>query len=222
MKARYQTVLFDLDGTLLDSLSDLAASVNHILRERGYPIHTEAAVRTFIGNGVVHLLTCALPAGTSEQEIADAVAAFRAHYQVHMQDATAPFAGIPELLDALLLSGCRLGVVSNKPDPAVKALCAHWFGDRLSTAIGERAGVRRKPAPDTLLCAMAELGADPATTVYVGDGETDVITAREAGVPCISVTWGYRDREALAAEGAITFADTPSALRALLLEEEKI
>ena len=218
MKTRYKTVLFDLDGTLLDSLGDLTASVNYILHAKGYPLRTEAEVRTFIGNGVRNLIKRSLPQGASDEEIAACVVDFKAHYDLHMQDHTAPFAGIMAVLDDLLAAGCRLGVVSNKMDPAVKTLCAHWFGDRLSAAIGERAGVRRKPAPDTLLCAMSELGADPATTVYVGDGETDVQTAHAAAVDCISVTWGYRDRDVLASYGATTFADTPEALRALLLE----
>lgn len=220
MRARYKTVLFDLDGTLLDSLADLTASVNHILCKRGYPTRTEREVRTFIGNGVVHLLTRSLPAGKPQAEIDECVRDFKAHYDLHMRDRTAPFAGIMTLLDDLLAAGCQLGVVSNKMDPAVKSLCAEWFGARLSAAIGERAGVRRKPAPDTLLCAMSELGADPATTVYVGDGETDVQTAQAADVACISVTWGYRDRAQLAEAGATVFAETPEALRAQLLEDE--
>ena len=219
MKKRYEAVLFDLDGTLLDSLPDLVTSVNCILEARGYPTRTAEEVRRFIGDGVVALIARALPEGTAEAEIASCVTAFRAHYGVHMQDTTAPFAGIMELLDRLLAAGCRLGVVSNKMDSAVRSLCAEWFGDRLSAVIGEREGLRRKPAPDTLLCAMSELNADPATAVFVGDGETDVQTARAAGVPCIAVTWGNRDRATLAAVGATVFADTPEALGALLLEE---
>ena len=219
MKANYQTILFDLDGTLLDTLGDLTASVNFMLIARGYPVRTAAQVRTFIGNGVWKLIERSLPAGSSAEEIEDCVTMFKAHYHAHMQDLTAPFAGIMELLDALVAAGCRLGVVSNKMDPAVKTLCDQWFGERLATAIGERAGLARKPAPDTLLYAMRELGADPATTVYVGDGETDVQTAQAAGVPCISVTWGYRDGDALVAAGATTLADTVADLRALLLEE---
>ena len=219
MKANYQTILFDLDGTLLDTLGDLTASVNFMLTARGYPTHTATEVRSFIGNGVGKLIERSLPAGASAAEIEECVTAFKSHYHANMQVQTAPFAGILPLLDELVAAGCQLGVVSNKMDPAVKTLCAEWFGERLATAIGERAGLARKPAPDTLLYAMREVGADPATTVYVGDGETDVQTAQAAGVRCISVTWGYRDRDALAAVGATAFADTVADLRALLLEE---
>lgn len=221
MKLRYKTILFDLDGTLLDSLGDLAAAVNFIMKKNGYPTHTEDAVRTFVGDGIRMLVARALPHGTTETETSRITAEFTAYYGAHMAERTAPYDGILPLLDLLSAAGATLGVVSNKADFAACALVKHYFGDRIAVTVGERAGLAKKPAPDMVQFAMTAAGGTVSDTVYVGDAETDIAVAAAAGIPCISVTWGNRDRAYLATVGATTFADTPAALATLLTEEER-
>lgn len=213
----YKTVLFDLDGTLLNTLDDLADSVNHALAAHALPQRTADEVRSFVGNGVELLMHRSVPAGTPEGLEASCLAAFRAHYVAHMQDRTAPYPGILPLLEALHRRGVAVGVLSNKFDAAVKELCAGYFPDLVDAAIGESRFVAKKPDPSGAFEAMKELGASPASTVYVGDSDVDVQTALNAGLPCISVTWGFRDEGFLFAHGARTFAHTPAQLLELLL-----
>lgn len=213
----YQTVIFDLDGTLLDTLQDLADSTNYALSVHRMPARTLEEVRTFVGNGVGRLIHLAVPEGTPAEEEAACLADFRAHYLLNMENKTAPYPGVPALLEHLQAAGIRTAVVSNKFDGAVKGLCQNYFGDRLPVAIGESQGVARKPAPDTVFRALAELGAEPAGAVYVGDSDVDIATAQNAGLPCISVSWGFRDADFLRAHGAQQVADSPAALGALLL-----
>ena len=212
-----QTAIFDLDGTLLDTLQDLADSANYALAQSGFPQRTVDEVRAFVGNGVGMLIHRAVPAGTSPQAEADCLACFRAHYLTNMAHKTAPYPGILPMLDRLRGAGVRLAVVSNKFDGAVKGLCRTYFGDRLDAAIGESEGVARKPAPDTVFKALADLGLPRAGAVYVGDSDVDILTARNAGIPCLSVSWGFRDRAFLLAHGAQRIVDSPEELTDALL-----
>ena len=213
---RYDTIIFDLDGTLLDTLNDLHAAVNHALTEMSFPARSLDQVRQFVGNGVAKLMERAVPPGTSPEDTTQALAIFKDWYARHSMDATAPYPGVPELLQALRAKGCKTAVVSNKFDGAVKGLCRTYFGDKIPVAIGESQGVARKPAPDTVRRALAELGAEAAGAVYVGDSDVDIETARNSGVPCLSVSWGFRDRAFLTAHGAARIVDTVADLEDVL------
>ena len=214
----YRTAIFDLDGTLLDTLQDLADSANYALALHGLPARTVEEVRQFVGNGVGLLIHRAAPEGTPEALERQVLRDFRAHYLLNMENKTAPYPGIPELLDALRAAGVRTAVVSNKFDGAVKGLCQNYFGDRIEAAIGESRGVARKPAPDTVLRALAELGMPREGAVYIGDSDVDIETAKNAGLPCISVSWGFRSRAFLTEHGAQVIAGTAEALKELLLK----
>ena len=197
-------ILFDLDGTLLDTLEDLHQGVNHALDCQGYPRRTLSEVRRFVGNGAGLLIQRAVPEG-GDWETTFAI--FKAYYDAHCQERTRPYPGI---LQALTAIGQRypVAIVSNKPDSAVKTLCAQYFPGIY--ALGERADCPRKPAPDMVLQAMEILGV--ARCVYVGDSEVDVRTSQNAGVPCLSVLWGFRDREELETVGAVHFCESPDEL----------
>lgn len=210
-------MIFDLDGTVLDTLDDLALSVNLALRHFGYPERTRDEVRAFVGNGIRLLVERAAPSGINGAELDALFEEFKRLYALHCADKTAPYPGIPELLKALRTAGVPSAVVSNKADAAVKTLCERFFGNAFAAAVGEREGVRRKPAPDTVLEVMTLLGASPESTVYVGDSDVDILTARNAGIDCISVSWGFRDRDFLAASGASTTVASPEELTAVLL-----
>ena len=205
----YDNYIFDLDGTLLDTLNDLAASTNHALRQHGMPEHTTDEVRRMVGNGVAKLIERAVPQGLDNPDYEQVLADFKAHYSVHSMDTTRPYPGIEELLHTLKQQGKRLAVVSNKFCTATEALCRHFFGDTIEVAIGESERIRKKPAPDAVIEAMRRLDAHKDNTVYVGDSEVDVATAHNSGLPCISVTWGFRDRALLTDHGATTVADSP-------------
>ena len=211
---RYQAILFDMDGTLLDTLTDMQDAVNHVLAAHGLPLRTLEEVRRFVGNGAGPLIHRALPEGYPQEQ--KVLAEYRAYYQAHNCIRTCPYPGIPELLEQLRQRGLKLAVVSNKPDEAVRALRADFFADAVPIAVGETAAIRRKPAPDMLLAAMEKLGADPDKTVFVGDSEVDIATARAANLPCISVLWGFRDRDVLERAGAQQFAADIAQLQALL------
>ena len=204
----YDTYIFDLDGTLLDTLQDLAASVNYALRQHHMPEHSTDDVRRFVGNGVRRLMERAVPEGAANPAFEAAFATFREHYMEHSLDTTRPYDGIPELIHELKQRGCRMAVVSNKMMAATQELVRHFFPD-IEVAIGEHEaeGIRKKPAPDTVFAAMKRLGQGSA--VYVGDSDVDLETARNSGLPCINVLWGFRDREFLLAHGATTFVEQP-------------
>lgn len=213
----YHTAIFDLDGTLLDTLQDLADSTNYALSLHHLPPRTVEEVRQFVGNGVGLLIHRAVPEGTAEELEGQVLRDFRAHYLLNMENRTAPYPGVPDLLDALRAARVRTAVVSNKFDGAVKGLCQNYFGQRVEAAIGESQGVARKPAPDTVFRALAELGQAPEGAVYVGDSDVDILTAKNAGLPCIAVSWGFRSRAFLEANGASVIADTMQELEQLLL-----
>jgi len=211
---RYQTYVFDLDGTLLDTLGDLAASTNYALRTYGMPEHSLDDVRRFVGNGVRVLMERAVPQGADNPQFEAAFQTFREHYMQHSLDTTKPYDGIIETLEALKAEGCRLAVVSNKMMAATQELCRHFFRDTIEVAIGEHEaqGIRKKPAPDTVNEAFRQLGVGKERAVYVGDSDVDILTARHSGLPCISVLWGFRDRDFLIQQGAETFISAPSEL----------
>ena len=214
MMQQYHTYIFDLDGTLLDTLDDLAAAVNYALRSYGMPEHSREEVRRFVGNGVRMLMIRAIPDGERNPQFEEVFSTFRQYYLEHSLDRTRPYDGIPEMLARLKQRGCRLAVVSNKFDAATKELCRHFFTDTIEVAVGEHEaeGIRKKPAPDTVNEALSQLGVDRLDAVYVGDSDVDLQTARNAGLPCISVLWGFRDKDFLLANGATTFIISPKEL----------
>ena len=208
-----KAVIFDLDGTLLNTLQDLCNSTNAALEKYGYPTRTLDEVRRFVGNGVKLLILRALGVEKPEDcpDFDQVFEAFRAHYAVHSNDCTCAYPGIPELLAKLKEAAAPMAIVSNKLDAAVKQLNDIYFKDYISVAIGEHeaAGVKKKPAPDTVYAALRELGVSAEDAVYVGDSEVDIETAKNAGIPCLSVTWGFRGREWLIDHGAEVLYDTP-------------
>ncbi len=214
---RYDTVIFDLDGTLLDTLQDLAAAVNYALHQQGYPPRTVQEVCRFVGNGVEKLMRRAVPAGLPEERIMAALAVFKDYYALHNNDATAPYPGIEALLDHLKARGVRMAIVSNKNDPNVKALARLYFPTTISMAVGEGGGVRAKPCPDTVLHVMNTWGCDPSRVLYAGDSDVDIQTARNAGVDCASVCWGFRPEQELRAAGATLLVHTAQELEAVVL-----
>jgi phosphoglycolate phosphatase len=214
---RYKAVVFDLDGTLLYTLEDLYRATNHALRANGLPERSIDEVRRFVGNGYRQLARLASPEGTPDEMQEQVLRDFDAYYIVHSQDNTAPYPGIPSLLEHLHAAGLKLAVVSNKGNAAVQDLMEHYFPGTFEAVAGEREGVRRKPAPDTVLVAMEHMGTNAAETVFVGDSEVDVLTAQNVGCDCIAVTWGYRDVATLREAGATTIVDTADQVLQLLL-----
>ena len=206
----YQAYIFDLDGTLLDTLGDLAASTNFALRTHHMPEHGIDDVRRFVGNGVRKLMERAVPGGVANPLFEQALATFREHYTQHSLDTTRPYPGIIGLLQRLKASGKMVAVVSNKFDAATKALCQHFFASLVDVAIGESERVRKKPAPDTVMEALRLLEVEKEQAVYIGDSDVDIATARNSGIPCISVTWGFRDRTFLLGHGALILVENPA------------
>lgn len=207
-----ENYIFDLDGTLLNTLDDLAASTNYALRSAGMPERTTDEVRRFVGNGVKKLMERAIPGGLDNPLFDSTYATFRKHYLEHGLDTTRPYDGIPEVLRELNRRGKRLAIVSNKFYAATQELARHFFPDTIKVAIGECDNIRKKPAPDTVLEAMRQLGIGREGTVYVGDSDVDIDTARNCGVPCLSVLWGFRDRQFLIDHGATTLIERPEQL----------
>lgn len=210
----FDTYIFDLDGTLLDTLGDLAAATNYALRQHGMPEHSVDDVRRFVGNGVAKLIERAVPGGTANPQYESVLSVFRQYYLQHSLDTTRPYDGIVDMLTELHRRGKRTAVVSNKFMAATQELCRHFFGDTIEVAIGEHEaqGIRKKPAPDTVEEAFRQLGVGKENAVYVGDSDVDIATARNSGLPCVSVLWGFRDREFLTAHGATTFVSSPHEL----------
>lgn len=214
----YKAVLFDMDGTLLDTLEDLCDSTNHALAQMGYPLRGIEEIRRFIGNGAEKQIRRAVPEGTSEGKIMETLAAFRAYYQDHCQIKTKVYDGLLDVLSELKEKGVKMAVVSNKPDAAVKKLSREYFGDRLDYAIGPSDGVRCKPYPDMAETALKALGIAKKDAVFVGDSEVDVQTGLNAGLDVIAVSWGFRSREVVIEAGASKIADNASELEKLILE----
>ncbi len=209
IKMKYKAVIFDLDGTLTDTLEDLYLSVNYALRSNSLPERSLEEVRRFVGNGVRKLVERAVPENTSPTTLEKCFEAFRSHYVIHCQDHTCLYPGIAFLLTALHAKGYKMGVVSNKLQTGVDELAAAFFGGVVDVAIGERPGVPTKPAPDMVQTALRELGVVQTEAIYVGDSDVDLQTAANSGLPCISVLWGFRSRDFLKAHGATMFAEKP-------------
>lgn len=209
---KYDTVIFDLDGTLLNTLEDLTDSVNFALSLYGYPCRKIEEIRRFVGNGVARLIELSIPDGTNNPQYEKCLADFRSHYSKNMQNKTNAYKGIMELLEQLSKENYKIAIVSNKFDMAVKELNQVYFGKYIKVAIGESENVSKKPAPDTVFKALRELGSNANKAVYVGDSEVDVKTAKNSGIVCIGVTWGFRNRKVLEQKGANYIIDKPQEL----------
>ena len=194
---KYELVIFDLDGTLLDTLDDLTHAVNHALKRQGFPLRSNDQVRRMVGNGIANTMRRAIPEGSGEEAARQALADFKDYYLRHVNDFTRPFDGIPALLDAMGNAGILAAVNSNKVDSATQALCEAHLPGKLACILGEQSELPKKPAPDGALRIIRQLGANPERALYVGDGETDIQTAINAGIDCAWVAWGYRRRSEL-------------------------
>lgn len=213
---KFDTVIFDLDGTILYTLEDLTDSLNIVLKSRGYPLRTMEEVRGFVGEGYRRLVERGLPPGKSTEEIDSCTGLFGKVYYENIANKTRPYDGILSLLQELKSLGIRIGVVSNKTDEATKESCRHYFGDYIDIAIGDSPLRKRKPAPDNVYEALEQLGSQKPASIFVGDSNVDVQTAKNAGLTCVGVTWGYRSREILLSEGADYIIDEPAELLSLL------
>lgn len=212
-----ELAIFDMDGTILDTLGDLRDSLNAALTENGFPARTLEEVRRFVGNGIAKLVERGVPADTDSATERKVLADFSAHYKLHCADTTKPYDGVIELLTSLRAGGVRTAVVSNKADFAVQSLAADYFPGLFDFVLGERSGVARKPAPDMVEAVLAALGVPKSRAVYIGDSEVDVATAANAGLSGIFVTWGFRDAATLRAAGGKTLVDSPAQLLRLLV-----
>ena len=206
-------ILFDLDGTLLNTLEDLLDATNVALQQFGCPERTLPELRTFVGNGARNQIRLSLPGKADDPDLEEVLAFYKEYYSGHCQNKTAPYPGIGEAL-AALTGKFPIAIVSNKPDIAVKTLCAEHFPGIF--ALGEAADCPRKPAPDMVYKAMKAIGVEKC--IYVGDSEVDIRTAKNAGVPCLSVLWGFRDRDVLEGEGGTHFCDDTGAMAGILEE----
>lgn len=204
-----QAVIFDLDGTLLNTLGDLRAATNHALAVRGLAPRSMDEIRRFVGNGIRLLICRAMPEGTSDAEIDAALEDFKAYYAAHIHDHTVPYDGIPQLLTALRKRGMKVAVLSNKIDSASQELIAYFFPGKTDVVFGEHIGVPRKPDPTSCRMVMQQLGVQPEQVLYVGDSGTDMQTAKHAGLYAVGVTWGFRSREVLTENGADVLVDSP-------------
>lgn len=213
---RYRAVLLDMDGTVLDTLSDLHAAINHSFREFALPEVSREKVRASLGNGAGRLIRRCLPEGADEQTAERVLGFYLPYYDSHCNINTRPYEGIVPMMERLRSAGVKLAIVSNKGDAAVKKLAREHFPGLLEAAVGESETVRRKPNPDAVLAAAEALGEKIADCVYVGDSEVDIQTAKNAAMDCISVSWGFRDPEQLIAAGAQRVADSPEALEKLI------
>lgn len=215
------TIIFDMDGTVLNTLDDLTDSVNHVLAEFKMPQHKTEEYRKYFGNGIKYALQCAALDGTSEETIDRMLPVFKEYYNAHCLDKTRPYAGIPELMAYAKEKGYKMAIVSNKIDSAVKELNDRFFSEYVDVAIGEKPGIKRKPAPDTVFAALQELGSSEKEAVYIGDSEVDLETAVNSGLLCISVLWGFREKDFLISRGASLFAEKPEDVLSILSGNRK-
>ena len=213
----YKAIIWDLDGTLLDTLQDLADAVNHSLEAYGLPVRTKEEIRAIVGRGIRHLVENAVPTGTDPATTDAVFGEFCTYYAAHSADATAPYAGIPAMLGKLSRAGVKMAIVSNKADFAVQDLVMRYFGEEITLAVGAREDIPKKPAPDMVEYALARLGVTKAEAAYVGDSEVDVLTARNTGMDCLAVDWGFRSRETLREAGAERIFSTPQELMETIL-----
>ena len=213
---KYTTVIFDMDGTLLNTLDDLKISVNYALEKFNMPQRTLDEIRQFVGNGVLRLMELAVPQGMENPQFNEAFEVFKEHYSEHCNDNTGLYDGVYELVKDLYNKGYKLAIVSNKYYDAVVDLNKHYFSDYIEVAIGEKEGIRKKPAPDTVQVALSMLDSTKEESVYIGDSEVDIQTAKNSGLDCISVSWGFRDPDYLKENGATIIVDAPEKVSELL------
>lgn len=216
---KYNTAVFDLDGTLLDTLGDLRDSVNFALEKNGFPKRTTEEIRAFVGNGIRLLIERAVPENTPIHEIDNCFDDFKIHYKDNSAVLTKPYDGMLDALNELKNNGVKMAVVSNKADFAVKSLVDFYFPKLFDCAFGEREGIRRKPAPDAVLGALKEMGADADKAVYIGDSDVDIETAKNSNLPCIAVTWGFRDKSVLEELTPEYIIDRPQDISNIILKE---
>ncbi len=215
----YQLAIFDLDGTLIDSIADLAGAVNDSLRRMGYPTHPVASFLHFVGDGVVKLCERALPPGTPPEQVDRLLALFQTYYTAHCMDLTRPYDGIGETLDCLRNAGIRLAVASNKPQEFAEQIVTHFFGtDRFAMILGGNPTRPKKPSPEILLAILDTLDVSADDAVMIGDSDVDILTAKHAGMASVGCIWGFRGKEELEQAGADDLADSPKALLHILLE----
>ncbi len=214
---KYQLVIFDLDGTILNTLEDLKNAANYALSQNSFPERTTDEIRRFVGNGIRKLIERAVPTGTDEEAIVKVHEKFTEFYKAHCSDNTKPYEGIEDMLEALRKAGCLTAVVSNKADYAVQELCREYFPGLFDCVAGERQGIRKKPAPDTVNAILAKLDISPDKAVYIGDSDVDVMTAANAHMDIIAVDWGFRDRQCLTASGAKVIVSTPKEALEIIL-----
>ena len=212
LKPKYKLLIFDLDGTVLDTLCDLTSSMNFALHTMEYPERSIEEIRSFVGNGVRNLAKRALPEEASERLVDEALSIFKKHYAEHINDFTKPYDGIKELLSYAKKAGCYLAVISNKIDSATNILVKSHFGDIFDVVFGEREGVPRKPSPQSVFEVIEALSCKPCETTYIGDSEIDIQTANNAGIDCISVCWGFKSRDFLEENGASLIAESADEL----------
>ncbi len=217
MKNQIKLAVFDMDGTILDTLEDLQDSLNYALGKMEYPLRTYEEVRSFVGNGIRKLIERAVPKGTSYEKIDETHRIFMEHYEVHCADKTRPYAGIVELLTKLKESGMATAVVSNKAHAAVLDLCEQYFKGLFDMAVGEQEEMAKKPAPDSVNLVLEKLGYTKEEAVYIGDSEVDIATAKNSGLLPYIVTWGFRDEEFLRENGAEIIVNSTDELFKLLM-----
>ena len=211
---KYKLAIFDMDGTILSTLDDLANGVDYALSENGLPARSKQETRVALGRGVRFLIEQSVPAGLSDAEISKVEEDFLKYYKVHSMDNTRPYDGIVELIKEVRASGIKTAVVSNKIDSAVKELCANFFEGAFDVAYGERPGIPRKPDPKPINAIIDEFGLSKDEVVYIGDSEVDLLTANNAGINHIIVTWGFRDRAFLEQNGAKNLVESMEELKA--------
>ena len=214
----YKAVLFDMDGTVLDTVGDLTDAINVSLEKFGFPARSQEEVKSFLGKGPAHFVNCAVPEGTDEKTRQQVLAFYEPYYDSHCQIKTAPYPGVMELLKTLKARNVKLAVISNKQEPAVKALAEQHFAGLLELAVGTSASIRCKPDPSAVLAAMAELGVEKSETLYVGDMDVDLNTARNAGIDCVCVAWGFLGRKKLEALGAEHIVDSAEELLEFIIK----
>lgn len=214
---KYELAVFDMDGTILNTLEDLADSLNYALEAHGYPQRTLEEVRSFVGNGIRKLVERGAGENVCSKEIDKLCETHKEYYRAHCADKTRPYDGIPELLQELRQAGCKTAVVSNKADYAVQALSRQYFKGLFDVAAGEKPSVQKKPAPDSVFEILKLLEVEKEKAVYIGDSDVDIQTARNAGMDSILVDWGFRDREFLKEQGAETIVSAPEEIAGLIL-----
>lgn len=210
--------IFDLDGTILDTLQDLADAVNYALSSQNLPLHTLDEVRSFIGNGIRNLIDRSVPENTPEDVAIQVFKKFKTYYAQHCADKTCPYSGITDMLDRIRQAGIKTAVLSNKADFAVQELCAHYFPGQIDYAAGEKEGIPKKPAPDSIYALLEYMNIEAEDAMYIGDSEVDILTARNAGLKCVIVDWGFRSRDELKKAGAARILSAVDELTAALLE----